>query len=348
MAVALAPSGQADRVVAGPSPHAEPMDGAFSSSSRAGAAVFRAAGLEPGATIDGTVLVTNEGASRGMFWLSRTGFSDRQGPAGGTLSERLQVSVLDVTAADAPRLVYTGGLTQMGARPLGFLAAGKSRIYSVAATLLPDRARRVSAAGNPYEGSSTTISLQWRAIAGEPPTAPDATNPEAPKADEQPPAPSTPKPEAPKADKQPPAPSTPKPEAPKADERPPAPDATKPEAPKADERPPRLRLDIPGRQRLFDTGSLVVNARCDEACRLQATGRLHGVRRPSAPATVTRRAKAGEPTALRVTFGPIARQAMRDALLAGRPVPLRFTVVARDPAANRAATSRRIWLRPSS
>jgi len=297
VAVALASAGQADSRVSGPNPRAEAMDGAFSNSSQTAEAVFRAADLEPGETTDGTVLVTNEGSSLGMFWLSRTGFSDLQGPSGGTLSERLQVTVLDVTVPDAPMLVYTGGLAQMGARPLGFVAPGKSRIYSVAATLLPDKVERVSAAGNPYEGSSTTITLAWGAIAGGPPTASDNAAPE----------------------KQ-----------------------------KADEGAPRLRLEIPRRQRLLDTASLAVKVRCNEPCRLNAMGRLHAEGAPRSAATTARRGQAGAATPLHITFGPAAHQAMREALLAGRFVPVTFAVRARDRAGNEAGATRKIWLRPDS
>ena len=296
VAVALASTGESDSVMSGPSPRAEAMDGAFANSSRSGEAVFRASGLKPGDTTDGTVLVSNEGSLRGMFWLSRTGFADRQGPAGGTLSERLQVTVLDVTTPDAPMLVYTGGVTEMGARPLGFVAPGKSRIYNVAATLLPDIVSRVSADANPYEGSSTTISFEWRAIAGEPPAASDDSVPR---------------------------------------------------APKADERAPRLRLQIPRSQRLLDTGSMLVNVRCDEACRLNATGRMRAPGAPSSAAATARRAKPGQAAGLRVTFGSAARRAMREALIAGRSVPVEFAVKARDRKGNEAVAGRKIWLRPS-
>ena len=299
VAVALASTGESSSPasVAGPSPRAEAMDGAFSNSSRGGEAVFRAAGLEPGDTTDGTVLVTNEGTSRGMFWLARTGFSDTQGPAGGTLSERLQVAVLDVTAPDAPMLVYTGGLAEMGARPLGFVAPGKSRIYSVAATLLPDLVSRVSAAGSPYEGSSTTISLEWGAIAGDPPAASSSAGPRAPKADLV---------------------------------------------------APRLRLDIPRRQRLLDTGSLMVEVRCNEACRLNATGRLQADGAPRSATATARRGKAGEAAPVRITFGLAARQAMGEALIAGQSIPVKFAVMARDEAGNETVATRKIWLRPGS
>ena len=293
VAVALASTGDREPAAAGPVAEAEPIDGAFSASPHSGEAVFRAQDLAPGQTIDGTVLVTNEGSGRGMFWLARTGFSDRQGPGGGTLSERLQVTVLDVTVPGEPTLVYTGGLGDMGARPLGFIAPGRSRIYSAAATLLPGPG--AGEAGNPYEGSVTSVSMRWGAIAGEPP-APSAT--------------------------------------PRLRPRP------------RDRRAPRLRLDIPPRQRLLETGSLVVNVRCDEACRLAASGRLSAEGAPRSAARASRRAEGGRATPLRITFGSAARRAMRDALIAGRSVPVAFTVVGRDQAGNRTRAGRRIWLRP--
>lgn len=298
VAVALAstsPTGPAERPVSGPSPHAEAMDGAFSNSSQAEEAVFDVAGLEPGDTTNGTVLVTNEGSSRGMFWLARTDFSDRQGPAGGTLSERLQVTVLDVTSPDAPMLVYTGGIKEMGARPLGFVAPGRSRIYSTAATLLPGASARVSSAPNPFEGSSTRISLRWGAIAGEPPTVSDA--------DES-------------------------------------------QAPAPDRRAPRLRLEIPERQSLLETGRLTVNVRCDEACRIRATGTLRAEQPLRSEPTHAQGAK-GEATPLSVTLEPTAIQAIREALTAGRAMRVELTVTARDGPGNRARATRRIWLRPA-
>lgn len=170
VAMALASSGGPDTPVEGPNVSVQAMEGAALDSPGDGEAVFRAAGLEPGDTTSGSVLVTNDGSSRGMFWLAGAGFADRQGPNGGTLSERLQVTVLDVSAPDEPMLVYTGGPADLNARPLGFIAPGKSRIYNVAATLLPDREARPPETESPYEGSSTTVNLAWRAIAGDPPS----------------------------------------------------------------------------------------------------------------------------------------------------------------------------------
>ena len=293
VAVALASSTGADVRVAGPSPQTEAMEGAFSNSSDPGEAVFRARGLDPGDTVDGTVLVTNEGSSRGLFWLARTDFADRQGPAGGSLSERLQLTVLDVSAPDSPLLVYTGGLDEMGARPLGFIAPGKARIYSVAATLLPDRSGSASTEPHPYEGSSTTVTFAWNAIAGEPPTGEERA------------------------------------------------------MPKADASAPRLSLEFPRSQRLLETGSLTVFARCDERCSLDATGRLlfSGDRRPTA-ATAQRGAK-GVPARVRVNLGPSARRALRKSLTAGKAVPVQLSVTARDGAGNAGTTTRKIWLRPA-
>ena len=292
VAVALGSDTGAEVRASGPAPRAEALEGAFSGSSRPGEAVFRAAGLEPGDTVDGTVLVTNEGAARGMFWLSRTGFADRQGPAGGSLSERLQLTVLDVSAPDSPMLVYTGGLDEMGARPLGFIAPGKSLIYSVAATLLPDRPDSASTQPHPYEGSSTTVSLTWNAIIGDPPTG---------------------------------------------DER---------ALPEGDRSAPRLRLDIPRRQRLLETGGLSVLANCNEHCRLSATGRLRREGDPLPAAAAARRGSRGVTIPLRVSFGPAARRALRDSLTAGEPMPVDLSVTARDGAGNSAAAKREIWLRP--
>lgn len=170
VAVSLASAPGTDPSVTGAVPQAEAMEGAFSDSPRPGEAIFRVAGLDPGDTVDGTVLVTNDGDRRGLFWLAPAGLDNRLGPTGASMSERLQLSVLDVSERDSPLLVYTGGVEEMGARPLGFIAPGKSRIYNVAATLVAGPSAGASAAPSPYEGSSTTLSLAWNAITGEPPS----------------------------------------------------------------------------------------------------------------------------------------------------------------------------------
>jgi len=271
------------------------MEGAILDSPRDGEAVFRAAGLERGDTTSGSVLVSNEGTSRGLFWLSGAGFADRQGPNGGTLSERLQVTVLDVSAPDAPMLVYTGGPADLTARPLGFIAPGKSRIYNVAATLLPDRETRASDTESPYEGSSTTVNLAWGAIAGDPPSA------------DSPPEPIPPR----------------------------------------DARAPRLSVHIPRTQRLLETGGLVVKARCNEDCRLGATGRMRAGGATQPPASVALRAAGGQTNDLRVTFGPAARRALSESLPAGRAVRVKLSVSARDRSGNSASATRNLWLRPA-
>jgi len=293
VAVALASTDGAELPAAGPHVRVEAMEGPVLESEREGQAALRAAGLEPGDTASGSVLVTNDGGAGGMFWLSGAGVSDRQGPAGGTLSERLQVTVLDVSAPDAPMIVYTGGPTELTARPLGFIGPGRSRIYSVAATLLPDRGRRT--APSPYEGSSTTLSLAWRAIAGKPPAGDVEGRP----------------------------------------------------AVARDTRSPRLRLSIPPTQRLLETGALVVKARCDESCRLRATGRMLAGGAPRAPVLANARLARGEAKQLRLTFGPRARRALRTSLLDGRAVRVELAVSGRDRAGNSARATRPLWLRPT-
>ena len=58
--------------------------------------------LEPGQSADGTVTVVNRGDSGGLLTLSAPDVSDAPGTGGGALSERLQVTVLDVTGSGAP------------------------------------------------------------------------------------------------------------------------------------------------------------------------------------------------------------------------------------------------------
>lgn len=154
----------------GPRPEVTAADGAFREPRRDGAAVFEVSGLGPGESAFGTVRVRNAGDESGLFSLTRAGLSDRPGPNGGKLSERLELAVLDVSRPGEPAVVYTGGVGPLGVRPLGVLRPGAMRTYSVRATVLTGQTPTVPlGGGDPYEGSTTRISLRWQAVAGLPP-----------------------------------------------------------------------------------------------------------------------------------------------------------------------------------
>ncbi len=152
-----------------PGPRAEVTGarGGFRAAPQAGDAYFEVSGLGPGQSVPGTIRVRNAGSKSGLFYLTRARVSDRPGPNGGRLSERLELAVLDVSEPGRPAVVYTGGIGPLDVRPLGVLRPGASRTYSVKATALAGQTPTVPlGGGDPYEGSSTRIALRWRAVGG--------------------------------------------------------------------------------------------------------------------------------------------------------------------------------------
>ncbi len=119
-----------------------------------GRAVLTAARLAPGQTQSGEVTITNVGGDAGVFSLAAEGAG-----ANSLLSEVLDLSVLDVSAA-APVTVFAGTVAALDAVDLGRLDAGDERRYRISVTY---PSGRPAALDNPLQGTSTTISLAWRA-----------------------------------------------------------------------------------------------------------------------------------------------------------------------------------------
>jgi hypothetical protein len=165
--------------------------------SHAGQALFAASGMRPGQSVSGTVTIGNDGDARGSFALVATGVQDSAGPYGGLLSGRLQLQVLDTTDPQNPVTLYAGGLAGFGGLDLGALGPGDRRDYRVQATL-PDGGAPGSAGGgdNRFQGSSTSLGLEWRAAQIAVPT-PTPEPPAAPVTPVPPAVPVTPAPPAP-------------------------------------------------------------------------------------------------------------------------------------------------------
>lgn len=122
----------------------------------------------PGHGTSGMVTVHNPTTQSRFFWLSPAAIRDHIGTLGGRLSDSLQLSVLDVTSLSSPTSIYRGGVSGMGARPLGFLAPGASRTYSFTATLPQSKGLPSAPGENPYQGSTASIAYAWSAIEGSP------------------------------------------------------------------------------------------------------------------------------------------------------------------------------------
>ena len=118
--------------------------------SKAPGAVLTAGGMKPGDSIQGTVTITNSG-DPAAYALASSHLLDSSTPA---LSGQLQLVVEDITGA--PVQVYSGAFGAMPAKALGSFASGEARTYRFTVTL-------PHSAGNPYQGASSSIQLDWTA-----------------------------------------------------------------------------------------------------------------------------------------------------------------------------------------
>jgi hypothetical protein len=131
-------------------------------------AVLVAQGLQPGDSRAGEITVTNAGDTTGGFSLTE---ADRvESPAlNPPLSSVLDLTVLDLTAG---RTVFAGKLGQLANVALGNFAQGEGHRYRFVVAF---PAGRSSAADNPYQVVSTTVSYVWSA--GPPQPAPPVSTP---------------------------------------------------------------------------------------------------------------------------------------------------------------------------
>jgi hypothetical protein len=137
--------------------------GAFEiSNSRDGQPIFAAAGIAPGDSTSGTVVIKDTGSEATALTLHSGEVIDEPGIGGGLLSGRLQLNVVDVSVPAAPVTVYAGPLDSMPAEPAGILQGGESRTYEFTATLPDDGEASFQ---NEVQGASTTVAYTW--VAGE-------------------------------------------------------------------------------------------------------------------------------------------------------------------------------------
>ena len=135
------------------------------SNSRAGQAIFQAAGLAPGRSVNGTVQLSNSGTLAGELSLSQLDVQNQPGPNGGLLSSAVQLAVQDVTGGSSIP-VFSGPLGGVGNRPLGSIAPGEARTYRFTASLPNTGTPAGPAAGdNAFEGSGVTVRYAWSATA---------------------------------------------------------------------------------------------------------------------------------------------------------------------------------------
>ncbi|QMU96638.1 hypothetical protein FVO59_04975 [Microbacterium esteraromaticum] len=121
--------------------------------SKSGKAIFNAANLKPGDTLNGTVTITNSGSLPASFTLTENAVN------GFVKADNL---TLTITRAGTGTAVWSGtfgALTAAGALDLGTFAAGEARDYTFSTTL-------AQSADNTEQGKSATATYTWDAKQG--------------------------------------------------------------------------------------------------------------------------------------------------------------------------------------
>jgi Ca2+-binding RTX toxin-like protein len=124
--------------------------------SLAGQAILSASNLAPGGAVVGTVAIRNDGGAGGALALEPRNLADLPGPAGGTLSSELELTVRDISGhSDA--IVYSGRLAAMERREIGFLEPGDRRLYRFVASL-PD------VPTNALQAAGLSVDYRWSLV----------------------------------------------------------------------------------------------------------------------------------------------------------------------------------------
>jgi len=94
-----------------------------------GAAVLTAAGLGPGRSTSGTVMVSNTGSSAGTFTLSAMKLQTTPADDVSLLSTGLLLLVQNITSPATPIVLFSGKLNGVGRLALGRWLAGATHVY---------------------------------------------------------------------------------------------------------------------------------------------------------------------------------------------------------------------------
>lgn len=118
------------------------------SNSKSGTAIFNAANLKPGDTLNGTVTITNSGTLPADFTLTED--------AANGFATKSNLSLV-ITRAGQPTPVWSGtfgDLTAAGPLSLGSFSAGEARVYTFSTTL-------AQSATNAEQGKNATAKYTW-------------------------------------------------------------------------------------------------------------------------------------------------------------------------------------------
>ena len=137
-------------------------------SSHDGLAVLDVAGMKPGETQSGTMLLSNGAAGPQLLTLSSAALSDVAGTGGGLLSRRLELTVERISPDAA--VLFAGALGDLGSIDAGELN-GKS-IGSYRFTVrLPEGGPAIDDA---FKDARASVTWRWQADSGQDPSTPAA------------------------------------------------------------------------------------------------------------------------------------------------------------------------------
>jgi hypothetical protein len=124
-----------------------------------GSAILTVGSLAPGDTAAGQVVLSNTGTLSGDLELTQAELDDSPGPAGGALSQALQLTIREAAGGQT---VYSGPLAAFDSRALGGMAPGVTRAYDFTVQL-PDGGIPPSPTGgdNAFVGSSVNVRYVW-------------------------------------------------------------------------------------------------------------------------------------------------------------------------------------------
>jgi hypothetical protein len=123
--------------------------------SRDGSAVLSATGLAPGASVNGTLTLTDQGNLTAGVTLTRTSLTDT--PSGAALSSVLTLTIADITGTT--QTLYSGTMSGFSSVILSPLTAGETRTYRFTVAF-----PTASATSN-QQNASTSMTVRFTGVA---------------------------------------------------------------------------------------------------------------------------------------------------------------------------------------
>jgi hypothetical protein len=123
--------------------------------SKDGSAVLNTSGLAPGASVNGTLTLTNQGNLAAGVTLTRTALTDM--PSGAGLSSVLALTVADITGTT--QTLYNGTMSDFASVAISPFAAGETRTYRFTVAF------PAAGAASSQQNASTSMTVLFTGVA---------------------------------------------------------------------------------------------------------------------------------------------------------------------------------------